>query len=224
MRQRNIAPLLAVFAALPIVPLLCHGEPGLELVATIPMPAVKGRIDHLAADPQGHRLYVAALGNDTLEVIDTARKRHERSGSGFGEPQGVAYVAAPGRLYVANGSAGRLDILDAQGLKSVRRIGSLDDADNVRHDAAAGSIIVGYGAGGLRVLDARSGEARGDIALAAHPESFQLEQHGARIFVNVPNARQVAVVDRSLGKVVATWPLSVRANFPMALDEDGRRL
>src|SRR5437588_689343 len=80
-------------------------DPGLELVATIPMPAVKGRIDHFAVDVKNHRLYIAALGNDTVEVLDTAQNRHEKSIPGFGEPQGLLYLAERGRLYVANGSA-----------------------------------------------------------------------------------------------------------------------
>src|SRR5579859_391260 len=86
------------------------GSTGLELVATIAMPSVKGRIDHFSADARGRRLYVAALGNDTVEVLDTRQNRHEKSVRGFGEPQGVLHLPEPSRLYVANGSADRLDI------------------------------------------------------------------------------------------------------------------
>jgi hypothetical protein len=200
------------------------GSSGLELVATIPMPSVKGRIDHFSVDVSGHRLYLAALGNDSVEVLDTRQNRHEKSVRGFGEPQGVLYLSETSRLYVASGSADRLDILDAASLAPVRRIDKLADADNVRHDAAARAVIVGYGKGALRVLDAASGVRVRDIPLSGHPESFQLEQNGSRIFVNVPTAHHVAVVDRAKGAVVATWEVSARANFPMALDEKSRRL
>lgn len=199
------------------------GSTGLELVATIPMPSVKGRIDHFSADARGRRLYVAALGNDSVEVLDTQQNRHEKSVRGFGEPQGVLYLSETGRLYVANGSADRLDILDAGSLAPVRRIDKLDDADNVRYDAAARAVIVGYGRGALRVLDAAGDRVR-DIPLSGHPESFQLEENGSRIFVNVPTAHHVAVVDRAKGAVIATWEVSARSNFPMALDEKSRRL
>lgn len=200
------------------------GESGLELVATISMPNVAGRIDHLAVDVQGHRLYVAALGNDTVEVLDTARNRHERSIPGFGEPQGLLYLEDTRRLYVANGSADRVDILDARSLASVRRVDKLPDADNVRYDAGARKVVVGYGKGALRMLDPGTGEPQGDIRLAGHPESFQIERNGNRIFVNVPTARHIAVVDRIKRAVIATWVVSARSNFPMALDEKGRRL
>jgi len=200
-------------------------EPLLEPVAAIEMPGVKGRIDHLAIDLKRHRLFVAALGNNTVEVLDVERQRHEKSLPGFGEPQGVFYLADPDRLYVANGTGDRLDILDGNSFASVKRIAKLADADNVRYDHAAGKVVVGYGKGALQLFDPVSGEAAEEIRLPGHPESFQLERNGSRIFVNVPDARQVAVVDRSKRAVTAAWDVpGARANFPMTLDEAGRRL
>jgi len=197
----------------------------LESVATIQLPAVKGRIDHLSVDLKRHRLFVAALGNNTVEVVDTEHHRHEKTLPGFEEPQGVLYLPEPDRLYVANGNGERLDILDGNSFASVKRITKLADADNLRFDAGAGKVVLGYGKGALQMLDPGSGEAAGEIRLPAHPESFQLERNGSRIFVNVPDARQVAVVDRSKRAVTAAWDVpGARSNFPMTLDEAGRRL
>ena len=205
-------------------PLAVQAAP-LELVATIPMPGVKGRIDHFAVDVKGRRLFIAALGNDTVEVLDVASNRHMKSIPGFGEPQGVLYLPQSNRLYVASGSANRVDVLDAASLATVKRIDKLDDADNVRFDAAAGTVMVGYGKGALRLLKADDAQSAGDIKLAGHPESFQLETEGKRAFVNVPTSQHVAVVDRAKREVIATWPVSgAKSNFPMALDEKGRRL
>jgi DNA-binding beta-propeller fold protein YncE len=191
----------------------------------IEMPGVKGRIDHLSIDLKRHRLFVAALGNNTVEVLDVERNRREKSLPGFREPQGVLYLPDPDRLYVANGSGDRLDILDGSSFAPVKRIAKLADADNVRYDHAAGKVVVGYGKGALQMLDPASGEAAAEIRLPAHPESFQLERNGSRIFVNVPDARKVAVVDRAKRTVAATWEVpGARANFPMTLDEAGRRL
>jgi DNA-binding beta-propeller fold protein YncE len=222
----KLAPLelLAVVALSTVAPLAGGAGASLELVATIPMPSVRGRIDHFSVDVKNHRLYVAALGNDSVEVLDTAQNRHERSLPGFGEPQGLLYLSETRRLYVANGSADRLDILDAGSLASVRRIDKLEDADNVRYDAAARVVVVGYGKGALRLLDALTGDSKADIPLSGHPESFQLEETGPRIFVNVPTAHHIAVVDRAKGALIGTWEVSARANFPMALDEKSRRL
>ena len=197
----------------------------LELAATIEMPGVKGRIDHFAIDLKGERLFMAALGNDTVEVLDVAGNRHLRSLPGFKEPQGLAYLPQTNRLFVANGEGSRLDIVDGGSLSILKHIDALDDADNVRFDAAAGTIIVGYGKGALRFVNPQSAVSLGNIRLAGHPESFQLERDGKRIFVNVPTAHQIAVADRATRQVVATWRVSrAGRNFPMALDEEGRRL
>jgi hypothetical protein len=86
-------------------------------------------------------------------------------------------------------------------------------------------LYVGFGSGALAVVDARAGNKAGEIKLDAHPESFQLEREGKRIFVNVPEAGHVAVVDRERGAVIAKWPTAgAKANFPMALDERNHRL
>jgi DNA-binding beta-propeller fold protein YncE len=195
-----------------------------ELTATIPLPEVKGRIDHFGVDMKAKRLFVAALGNDTLEVVDLKARRRERSLTGFGEPQGVLHVAETNRVFVANGSAGRVDVLDAASFSAVRHIDGLADADNVRWDAGARKVWVGWGKGALRALDPATGESAGDVRLSGHPESFQLERRGARIFVNVPTAGHVAVVDRGKRAVIATWKVPATANFPMALDEASHRL
>ena len=199
------------------------GGPPLELAATIPMPGVEGRIDHLALDAAGRRIFVAALGNGTVEVLDLARGRDEKSLPGFGEPQGLVVVPASNRLYVAEGGANRVDVLDARTLAPLREIHGLPDADNVRYDAASRTVLVGYGEGAFRMIDADTGRSMGDIRLPGHPEAFEPE--GRRVFVNVPGAREVAVVNRVKRKVIGAWSVpGARANFPMALDAKDRRL
>jgi len=196
----------------------------LELVTTIALPGVKGRIDHLSADPGTHRIFVAALGNDSVEVVDT-QSGQRRTISGLGEPQGVLYLPDSDRLFIANGGSNRVDLVDVASLSVVRRVGGMDDADNVRYDASTRQVWVGYGKGALRMLDPTSGESGGEIPLPGHPESFQLEQGGSRAYVNVPGARKVVVVDRTKRQVIDRWETpDATANFPMALDERGQRL
>lgn len=200
-------------------------EPLLELTATIALPLVKGRIDHLDVDRSGQRLFVAALANNSVEVIDIATHRRTQSVQGFGEPQGLAYVPDSDRLYVASGSANQVDVLEGASLARLQPITGLDDADNVRYDVGRRAVIIGYGKGALRIVEAQTGQTVGDVALAGHPESFQMEQRGSRVFVNVPSAANVTIVDRVERKAIGTWPVpGARANFPMALDEGNRRL
>ena len=214
-----------ILASLFLVLVGAAGAAPLELVGTIAMPGVKGRIDHFAVDVAGRRLFVAALGNHTVEVFDVAANRHLRTLAGFGEPQGLLYVPGARRLFVANGTADRVDILDGESLELLNRVEKLPDADNVRLDPASGRVVIGYGKGALRFLDALHGENATEIRLSGHPESFQLEKHGNRAFVNLKGADHVAVVDRDKARVIARWGLAgARAHFPMALDEQAKRL
>jgi hypothetical protein len=200
-------------------------EPLLRLVQTVPLPGVEGRIDHLAVDVKRGRLFVAALGNDTVEVVDLTAGKRVSSLRGLREPQGVAVDQGKGRVFVASGQGGDCRVFDAQTLGHLQTVHLGDDADNVRFDAATGRVYVGYGEGALAVLGSGGANLLPRIPLAGHPESFQLEKLGSRIFVNVPSARHVAVVDGEAHNVVATWPVTgAAANFPMALDEAGHRL
>jgi hypothetical protein len=197
----------------------------LKLVQTIPLPGVTGRFDHFAVDAKGHRLFVAALGNNTLEVLDIAAGQRLKSIAGLHKPTGVLYLASPNQIGVANGDDGTFKLFDGSSYELLQSLGALDDADNVRFDAKAGTIYVGYGDGGLAVIDAATMKQTASIKLPAHPESFQLEAQGPRIFVNVPDARQIAVIDGQQQSVTATWRLTeFQANFPMALDEANHRL
>jgi DNA-binding beta-propeller fold protein YncE len=216
---------VAVIVGLPAFPATVGAQvpAPLELAYTIPLPDVRGRIDHLALDADDGRLFVAALGNDSVEVVDLRARARSARLTGLREPQGIGYVAAGKRLYVANAGGG-VDIFAGWPLQRVGRIDRLDDADNVRYDPATSRIYIGYGHA-LALIGAAQHDVVGSIALAGHPESFQLESPGSRIFVNVPTARQITIVDRDQRAVIGTWTIGdASANFPMALDQAGQRL
>jgi DNA-binding beta-propeller fold protein YncE len=196
----------------------------LRLESTVTLPGVQGRIDHMSFDAESGRLFVAALGNNTVEVIDTRQGKRLHSVSGLHEPQGVLCLPDVNRLYVANGDDGTVQMFDASSYRLIKSISLGSDADNVRFDPERKEIYVGYGTGALAILR-EDGTKVADIRLDAHPESFQLEKNGSRIFVNLPNSRKIAVVDRKTRTVIASWSTGqALANFPMALDEQEHRL
>src|SRR6266480_2355176 len=197
----------------------------LKLTQTIALPGVEGRIDHVAFDAAGERLFVCALGNNTVEVLDLRKGERIHSITGLGAPQGIVYIPELDRLFVANDKGGIFKIYDAKSFQSVGEVNFKDDADNVRYDEATKKIYVGFGSGGIAVVNAPDGKQIGSIKLSAHPEAFELEKQGKRIFINVPNSRDVTVIDRDKGEVIATWKTDLAfGNFPMALDETNRRL
>jgi hypothetical protein len=202
-----------------------QNPPPLQRVQTIPLPYVEGRIDHLDVDLKSQRLFVAALGNNTVEILDLQTGKSVHSITGLHEPQGVAFVPEFNKIFVTNGQSGTCDIFDGNSFKPLQSIKSLDDADNIRYDAATRFIYISYGDGALALVDATRDKYLGDIKLKGHPESFQLEKQGPRIFVNIPSAHHITVVDREKRTVLAKWPLkNAQANFPMALDETHHRL
>lgn len=197
----------------------------LRMVQAIPLPSVEGRIDHMAVDVKGQRLFIAALGNNSIEVLDLRAGKHLKSITGFSEPQGIAFIPEFDRIFIANGEGGVCDILDGSSFERINRVKFSDDADNIRYDAATRRVYVGYGSGGIGIMDAATGDRLGDIKLDGHPESFQLEKSGSRIFVNVPTARKIVVVDRDQRTAITSWPTAgATANFPMAIDETHHRL
>jgi DNA-binding beta-propeller fold protein YncE len=197
----------------------------LKLTKTIALPGVEGRIDHFAFDAAGERLFVCALGNNTVEILDLRKGERIHSITDLGAPQGIAYIPELNRISVANDKGGICKIYDGKSFQPVGELDFKDDADNVRYDSATKQIYVGFGSGGIAVVNAPDGKQIGSIKLSAHPEAFELEKTGKRIFVNVPNSRHVAVIDRDKSEVVATWKTDLAfANFPMALDEANHRL
>ena len=177
----------------------------LKLKTTVALQGVEGRIDHFAFDAAGERLFVCALGNNTVEVIDLRSSQRVHSITGLGAPQGVAYIPELNRLFVANDKGGICKIYDGKSFQVVGELDLKDDADNVRYDDAKKKLYVGFGNGGIAVVNAPEGKQVGSMKLNAHPEAFQLEENGSRIFVNLPNSRHVAVIDRDKGEVVARW-------------------
>ena len=197
----------------------------LQLETKIPLGDVRGRIDHMAVDLKRQRLFIAELGNDSVGIVDLPNRKLISRITGLKEPQGVGYESTSDMLYVANAGDGSVRLFEGSDYKTTERIELGSDADNIRIDAAANRIFVGYGSGALAVIDPSTHSKVGDIPLKAHPEAFQIDPDTSQIFVNVPDARGIAVVDRVSQKQIGEWPLADRgANFPMALDHVRRQV
>jgi hypothetical protein len=194
-----------------------QAEP-LVLESKIPLGDVRGRIDHLAVDAARQRLYVAELGNNSVGVVDLKERKLLRTLPGIREPQGIAYEPSTDTVYVASAGEGSVHLLRGEDLTTAGAIELGEDADNIRIDLHSNRVLVGYGSGALAVIDPGRRQKITDIRLKAHPESFQVEPQGGRIFVNVPDANEIAVLDLTTAKQTSTWATkNLRANFPLAI-------
>lgn len=196
----------------------------LQLETKIPLGNVAGRIDHMAIDLERHRLFVAELGNDSVGIVDLNTRKVVHRISGLKEPQGLAYIRMNDSLYVANGGDGSVRVFHGPDYSQTGRIDLGADADNIRVDLPANRILVGFGSGAIAAIDLRENAKSKTFALKVHPESFQLDAASRQLFVNLPNARTIAVLDANTGKEAHTWPLQHGANFSMALDPDRKRV
>jgi len=192
-----------------------------QLVAkeTTVLPGVKGRIDHLAVNLENQLVYLAALGNNSLEIIDIRSTKLLHSVNGLSEPQGVIYVPETNEVMVANGGNGSCLFFNTHTLKITAKVDLGSDADDVRYDPNSKRIYVGYGEGGIAVIDAIEHKKVLEGKLPAHPEGFQLDTRLSRLFVNVPGADKIVVLSLADMKLMAEWKTEFKSNFPMAIDE-----
>src|SRR5260370_33984063 len=223
--MKRMTMLAALIGMLPAAATWAADPPPLVLEAKIPLGAVVGRIDHFAFDADRQLLFVAELGNDSVGIVDLKERKVVHRIAGLSEPQGVAYHAATGTLYVANAGDGSVRLYQVPAFTPLGSIGLGADADNIRIDRWRNRIVVGYGKGALAVIDPASRRKIADMPLDGHPESFQFDETGSRIFVNVPGAREIAALDAVSGRKVSILESAgASSNFAMAVDSDERRV
>jgi hypothetical protein len=194
----------------------------LQPAGRIALPGIDGRIDHMAVDVARRRLFVAEFGNNSLDAVDLAVGRRILRIGGLSEPQGVGYAPTADLVAVANGGDGSVRFYRGADLAPAGRLALGKDADNVRVDPRAGDLLVGYGEGGIATIDPAARSRIGGIRLDAHPEAFALDPETGRLYVNLPDAGRIAVVDTAAARRLAAWTVpGVRGNFPMALGDRG---
>jgi DNA-binding beta-propeller fold protein YncE len=227
-RQPSIVAPVALSILLSLSTSVCAQAAGnstlLQLETKISLGKVRGRIDHMAIDLTRQRLLEAELGNDSVGVVDLREGKTIYTIGGLAEPQGVGYVPSTDTVYVANARDGSVRLFHGTDYVPAGRIDLGTDADNVRLDAEADRILVGYGGGAIATIGVSQHKRFGDVALPAHPEGFQIASAWNKVFVNVPGARAIAVLDGLTGGRLEIWPMREESNFPMALDKAKRRV
>jgi hypothetical protein len=212
-------------------------------IGSIPLKGVEGRLDHLAFDTRSQRLFVAALENHTVEVVDLTKRRRIRQITGISEPQGLLCIPEKNRLLVCSRGDGTCRSFDATTFQEGPWIDLGRNADNLRFDPEAQAIYVGSagepGNGLLSAVDlvallpaaqggqpapphspadfllsrSRQADPRMETQLPAHPESFQLDRANRRLLVNIPDEHQIAVLQ------IGANTLTNAATWPVTVGE-----
>lgn len=202
-------------------------NPPLIAVGAIPLPGVHGRFDHFSYDPkEPARLFLSALGNNSVEVLNLVTDTRVHSIPNVPEPQGIAYAIGQNKLFVGS-RQGKLYIFDGTTYDLITAIDYHADVDNLRYDEASKRVYVDFGdedKAAIGMVDATTNQRLPqEYKTGAHPESFQLERSGSKIYVNLPDLKKIGVIDRNTGKMTS-WPLTLEENYPMALNEPEHRL
>jgi len=221
--------LLALFLA-PSTRVGAQDKESLRLVQTIPMPNVKGRMDHLGVDIRGKRLFAAALDNNTVEVIDLKAGKRVQSIPGQSKPQGIFYSIDFKKLFVANGTEGTCKIYSGDKFTLIENLSLGVNPNHVGYDPATKYLYVGIGtpdseAGALAIIDTRNNKHIGDIKTDARPGGVKIEKSGQRIFVTLRGLPKLGVIDRKKREEITTWPVTGAPGIvALAFDETHHRL
>jgi DNA-binding beta-propeller fold protein YncE len=218
--------LLLLMLVLYIVPAV-HGQERSPLVLsqTVLLPDVQGGFNHMSVDAKRLRLFAAAPTNTTLEVIDLKTGKPWRTLAGE-KPAAARYAAEFDQLYVPRGQS--LYIYDGKTYDVVASLDLGSNLDELQYDARTRRLYVGCMSAdktGIAIISIPDGKLLGKIVLPDKPQGFAVEHNGNRIFANMPDLRQVAVIDEKRRVVLTTWQLDPGlANVPIGLDETNHRL
>jgi hypothetical protein len=197
----------------------------LVLQSKIVLPGVKGKFDHLSIDEAGNRLFIAATGNKSVEVVDVATGKTTQSLTGLEKPHGLVWAANIGRLFVADGEKAELDVFEGNPLRLIKSIPLSKDADDLVYDNESKLLYVGHGGtdtsnpASVAIVDANRLTTLKQLPVAAHPEALELDSAGKRIFVNISDTGEVVVIDGKTQNIVGTWNLATaKGNTPLAYD------
>ena len=204
--------------------------PALRLAKTIELAGIQGKFDHFAIDLSGSRLFIAATGNHSVEVIDLKTDKVQQSITGLGKPHGLAWIAATGRLYVSDGALAELRVYQGDPLALAGTIKLSEDADDMVFDDAGSLLFVGHGGAdaanpaSIAVVDTEHFVLLKNLPVATHPEALEIDPKSRRVFANIADSNLVAVIDSGSKTVTTQWKLTkAGGNVPIAFDE-GHRL
>ena len=205
----------------------------LKLIQTIPFKGYTGDFDHFAVDRQRHRLLLAAEDHATLEVFDLNTMKHLRTIGGFGAPHAILVRPGATTIFVTDSGPGMSKRLNPATYAKEGIVNLVPGADSIGYDAAANLVYVVTGGkdvkmstSDLEAVDPDTGNMVRSIHFNSnHVEAMALEKHGDRLFINLTDKNELAVVNRKTGKILAYWPVPpAKMNSMVSFDEAAHRL
>jgi DNA-binding beta-propeller fold protein YncE len=188
----------------------------LVLVQTIALKGVAGKLDHLAVDAKGQRLFVANKPNNTLDIVDLKTGKLVRQIPDQGKVSGVDYAPDLDMIYVGNG-AGFCNAFEGKDYKPVFSTPA-SNADNVHCHSGNKTVYVGQDEI-LSALDAKTGAIKAPIRLPGAVHGFKIDEAAGKIYCVLTKPNLIAVVDVAKNEVTDKFELTLSdAGSPIAQD------
>lgn len=218
---------IAVFCLLWLGTLCCQAQPPLKLEREIALPESTGKFDHFAIDLEANRLFIAATGNHTVEILDLNTDQVVETITGLGKPHGLAWIPATKQLYASDGTHGEVKVFADSPLRQAQSVELSEDADDMVYDPRSKLLYVGHGGGaaanpaGVAVIDTTRQSLVNNLPVATHPEGMDIDVARDRIFVNVADSAAIAIIDGATHSLSAAWKITrAKDNVPVAFDPD----
>jgi hypothetical protein len=237
--MKCLIAMCAGLIAAALVPAYGQDAVTLRLVQTIPLPGVNGRLDHMAADLEKKRLFVAAVANGTLEVIDLGAGKVINSLTGFKDTQDALFLGGHfNKLYVSS-LDGTLRIFQGESFRLIQALKLEPDPNRLFYDPATDLIYFGYGGQNagfdtyerVGIMQAKRG-AQSDQFIAdmiaptyrpGHLAELAMEDDG-KLLVCDSRADLIFQFDARKRELLKSWPAHGDGAGDMSLDRTHHRL
>lgn len=194
-----------------------------HFIKDIPVPG-KAQWDYLKVDPETHRLYLSH--GTKVEVIDVDKGVVIGAIEDTPGVHGIALAPKLGRAFTSNGQENKASIVDLKTLKTISKVITGANPDSILYEATQNEVYTFNGKGkSATVFDPEAGKVIATIDLGGKPESATADGQAARIYVNIEDKSEVAVIDIKTHRVVSHWPIAPGETASgMAIDLEHHRL
>ena len=221
--MRNARLFFAALAALTMANgITVHAQTEWKVVKTFPIGG-PGGWDYLKTDPDGHRLFIPRSTHTMVVSTDSGKILGDIPGQKIAH--GVAIVPSAGRGFISDGG-GSVVVFDLKTYAALGKITTLPDSDGIIYDPSLGLILLVSGDDGKLMsfkpdIDPANGKIDEPIDLGGAPE-FLASDGAGKVYVNLMDKNEVAVVDMKARKVIARWPVSP-GGAPVGMSIDTKR-
>jgi DNA-binding beta-propeller fold protein YncE len=208
---------------------MLNGSPGYaadaqyHFIKDIPIPG-KAQWDYLKMEPDSSRLFVSH--GDRVEVIDLEKGAIVGTIEDTPGVHGIAFAPKLGRAFTSNGQENKASIVDLSTLKTLLKVTTGANPDSILFETTQNEVYTFNGKGkSATVFNPESGKVTATIDLGGKPETAAADGQAGRIYVNLEDKSDVAVIDIKAYKVINHWSIAPGESASgMAIDLEHHRL